>query len=72
MSVEISRRHTPLSGALLERLRAEGFAGATVVHGVGGFGANSVIHTAGLILLQPEFESDSGEAQDSQLLLFPS
>jgi PII-like signaling protein len=34
---------------LLERLRAEGFAGATVIHGVAGFGANSVIHTANLI-----------------------
>jgi PII-like signaling protein len=43
--------HTPLARALLERLRAEGFAGATVVHGVAGFGANSVIHTASLIEL---------------------
>ena len=43
--------HTPLARALLERLRREGFAGATVVHGVAGFGANSVIHTAGLIEL---------------------
>ena len=44
-------RHTPLSRALLERLRAEGFA---VVHGVAGFGANSVIHTAGLIDLSTD------------------
>jgi PII-like signaling protein len=29
---------------LLERLRKEGFAGATVLHGVAGFGAQSVIH----------------------------
>ena len=43
--------HTPLARALLERLRAEGFAGATVVHGVAGFGASSVIHTASLIEL---------------------
>lgn len=43
--------HTPLARALLERLRAEGFAGATVVHGVAGFGATSVIHTASLIEL---------------------
>ena len=47
-------RHTPLSRALLERLRAEGFAGATVVHGVAGFGASSVIHTAGLIELSTD------------------
>jgi PII-like signaling protein len=46
--------HTPLSRALLERLRAEGFAGATVVHGVAGFGANSVIHTASLIELSAD------------------
>jgi PII-like signaling protein len=46
--------HTPLSRALLERLRAEGFAGATVVRGVAGFGANSVIHTASLIELSAD------------------
>jgi uncharacterized protein len=46
--------HTPLARALLERLRAEGFAGATVVHGVAGFGANSVIHTANLIELSAD------------------
>jgi uncharacterized protein len=40
--------HTPLSSALLERLRREGFAGATVIHGIAGFGASSVIHTASL------------------------
>ena len=38
----------------LERFRAEGFAGATVVHGVAGFGANSVIHTASLIELSAD------------------
>jgi PII-like signaling protein len=41
--------HTPLDRALLERLRKEGFAGATVVHGVSGFGAHSIIHTAHLV-----------------------
>ena len=41
--------HRPLARALLERLRAEGFAGATVIHGVAGFGASSVIHTASLV-----------------------
>jgi PII-like signaling protein len=44
-------QHRPLARALLERLRAEGFAGATVIHGTAGFGASSVIHTAGLIEL---------------------
>ena len=46
--------HTPLARAILERLRGEGFAGATVVHGVAGFGANSVIHTASLIELSTD------------------
>ncbi len=41
--------HTPLARAILERLRSEGFAGATLVHGVAGFGASSVIHTAHLL-----------------------
>ena len=41
--------HQPLDRALLERLRKEGFAGATVLHGVAGFGARSVIHTAHLV-----------------------
>jgi PII-like signaling protein len=44
----------PLYRALLERLRAEGFAGATVIHGVAGFGAHSVIHTAGLVELSAD------------------
>lgn len=44
-------RHEPLARALLDRLRSEGFAGATVMHGVAGFGASSVIHTASLVEL---------------------
>jgi PII-like signaling protein len=46
--------HTPLARALLERLRTEGFAGATIVHGVAGFGASSVIHTASLVELSTD------------------
>jgi PII-like signaling protein len=42
-------QHRPLHVALLERLRGEGLAGATVFRGIAGFGANSVIHTAGLV-----------------------
>ena len=47
-------KHRPLEGALLERLRAEGFAGATVFRGVGGFGANSHIHTTHLLELSAD------------------
>jgi hypothetical protein len=47
-------RHTPLHRALLERLRREGFAGATVFHGVAGFGPSSIIHTANLVDLSSD------------------
>lgn len=46
--------HQPLDVALLERLRREGFAGATVFRGVAGFGANSVIHTTHLLELSSD------------------
>lgn len=47
-------KHRPLESALLERLRTEGFAGATVFRGVAGFGANSIIHTAHLLELSAD------------------
>ena len=37
--------HQPLWMALLQRLRKDGCAGATVFRGIGGFGARSVLHT---------------------------
>jgi PII-like signaling protein len=46
--------HRPLARVLLERLRAEGFAGATVIHGTAGFGASSVIHTTSLVELSAD------------------
>jgi PII-like signaling protein len=46
--------HTPLHRALLERLRREGFAGATILHGTAGFGASSVIHTSSLVELSSD------------------
>ena len=46
--------HMPLPRALLERLRREGYAGATVIHGIAGFGASSVIHTASLVELSSD------------------
>jgi len=47
-------RGRPLADALLERLREEGFAGATVLRGVSGFGAHSVLHTASLLRLSQD------------------
>jgi uncharacterized protein len=38
-------RHQPRWMALLQRLRMDGYAGATVFRGIGGFGARSVLHT---------------------------
>ena len=46
--------HQPLHVALLERLRREGFAGATVTRAVAGFGANSLIHTANILRLSQD------------------
>jgi PII-like signaling protein len=39
----------PLATALVERLRREGFAGATVLRGLAGFGARSIVHTTHLL-----------------------
>lgn len=43
--------HQSLSTAILERLRRDGFAGATVFRGTSGFGAHSVVHTTHLLEL---------------------
>jgi hypothetical protein len=44
----------PLADALIERLRKEGYAGATVLRGLAGFGARSVVHTAHLLELSQD------------------
>jgi len=44
----------PLATALVERFRAEGLAGATVLRAVEGFGANSRIHTARVLRLSED------------------
>lgn len=41
----------PLHEVLVELFRKEGFAGATVLKGVAGFGANSMLHTDRLLCL---------------------
>jgi len=41
----------PLYEALLERFRAKGLAGATVLRGVAGFGASSKVHTDKILRL---------------------
>ncbi|MBK5274631.1 MAG: DUF190 domain-containing protein [Desulfuromonadales bacterium] len=46
--------HKPLYEVLVELLRKEGFAGATVLRGVSGFGAHSVYHTQKLLDLSAD------------------
>ena len=46
--------HKPLYEALVELLRGEGFAGATVLRGVCGYGANRVYHTQKLLDLSAD------------------
>jgi PII-like signaling protein len=46
--------HQPFGRALVERLRREGFAGATVFRAISGFGADSVIRTANLVDLSAD------------------
>ena len=44
----------PLYQAIVERVRAEGLAGATVLRGIEGFGADSRLHTARLLRLSED------------------
>lgn len=46
--------HRSLALAVIERLRREGYSGATVLRGVAGFGARSVLHTTQLLRLSED------------------
>jgi uncharacterized protein len=46
--------HKPLHTAIVELLRHEGCAGATVIKGVEGFGKNSRLHTASILRLSED------------------
>jgi PII-like signaling protein len=46
--------HRPLYEVLVEVLKREGLAGATVVRGITGFGAHSVLHAAKLLDLSAD------------------
>ncbi len=41
--------HKPLHLAIIELLHAEGISGATVLHGIEGFGSHKQIHTARIL-----------------------
>ncbi len=44
----------PLYEAIVRKAKADGLAGATVLRGLMGFGANSRIHTAGILRLSED------------------
>lgn len=46
--------HRPLYSEIVHRARAAGLAGASVFHGVEGFGASSLIHTTRLLSLSED------------------
>jgi hypothetical protein len=46
--------HTPLHTEIVQRARAAGLAGATVLRGLEGFGASSVIHTSRLLTMSED------------------
>lgn len=47
-------RGTPLAHAIVVAARKHGLAGATVLHGVEGYGANSRIHTTSILRLSED------------------
>ena len=47
-------QNRPLYKVLVDFFRKEGFAGATVLKGAAGFGANSVLHTDQLLCLSQD------------------
>jgi PII-like signaling protein len=62
----------PLYQAIVERMREEGLAGATVLRGIEGFGADSRLHTARILRLSEDLPVvieivDSAEQMDRVL-----
>ncbi|MDI3533834.1 MAG: uncharacterized protein PWQ82_199 [Thermosediminibacterales bacterium] len=47
-------RGKPLFDAIVQRLQKEGLAGATVIKGIEGYGANSRIHTSKILRLSED------------------
>ena len=47
-------KRKPLHRAIVERLRADGLAGATVTRGIAGFGARRVVHSTSLLALSED------------------
>jgi PII-like signaling protein len=47
-------QHQPLYEAIVQKARAQGLAGATVLRGLQGFGQSTVLHTAKLLELSAD------------------
>lgn len=47
-------RHHPLSSEIVQRARRAGLAGATVLRGIGGFGANQTLHSSHLLSMSDD------------------
>jgi len=65
--------HRPLYEALVEMLRKEGFAGATVLRGICGFGAHSVYHAQKLLDLSADLPMiiEAVESEDKVNAVMP-
>lgn len=63
----------PLYEALLENFRKQGLAGATVIRGIAGFGASSVVHTHKVLRLSVDLPLviEVVEAEDRIQALLP-
>jgi len=64
----------PLYQAIVERVRAEGLAGATAIRGIEGFGADSRLHTSRILRLSEDLPvlieiADTAERVDRMLPL---
>lgn len=68
---KVGRR--PLYEVLVELFRKEGFAGATVLRGIAGFGAHSVVHTDRILRLSHDLPIivEVVESQDKIDALMP-
>lgn len=65
--------HRPLYEALIEMLRKEGFAGATALRGICGFGAHSVYHSQKLLDLSADLPMiiEAVESEDKVNAIMP-
>jgi PII-like signaling protein len=66
-------QHQPLHLAIVQKVRELGLAGATVLRGTDGFGANSVVHRAGLLAMSTDLPIviEIVDTEDKIKLLLP-